>query len=223
MDIENLGEALIEQLVDAGFVKTFADLYRLTKEELLKLERMGDRSAQNIIDAVAESRTRGLDRLLAGLGIRHVGNRVAYVLASQFGSLNALANATEVEMSSVNEIGDVIAKSVHDFFHSDVGRQAIADLKNAGINPKMEKPASTADLLLAGQTVVVTGALEQFERAEIEELIVKLGGKASGSVSKKTSFLVAGETAGSKLDKARQLGVPVLTEAEFLEKIGRKK
>ena len=220
MNVERLGEALIDQLVDKGLLKTFADIYKLTKEQLVELERMGEKSAQNVIDSIDASRERGLDRLLAGLGIRHVGNRVAHVLASHFGSLDAIVKATKEQLAAVHEIGEIIADSVYDFFHNEAGRQAIGALKAVGINPKMGKPAAAAELPLAGQTIVVTGTLEKFERAEIEELIVKLGGKASGSVSKKTSFLVAGENAGSKLDKAKALGVPVLSEAEFLSKIG---
>ena len=222
MDIENLGEALVDQLVDANLVKTFADIYRLKKEQLIDLERMGEKSAQNVIDAIAASRERGLDRLLSGLGIRHVGSRVAYVLASHFGSLDAIGKASEEELSAVNDIGPVIADSVYDSFHNEAGLEAIRQLKAVGIDPKMEKPAGVGQLLLAGQTVVVTGTLEHFGRKEIEDIIVQLGGKISGSVSKKTSFVVAGEGAGSKLGKARELGVPVLTGAEFMKKVGIK-
>jgi DNA ligase (NAD+) len=169
---------------------------------------------------VESSRALGLDRLLAGLGIRHVGNRVAYVLASNFGSLDAIGDATKEQLSSVHEIGDAIAESVHDFFHNEAGKAAIKALKLVGVDPKMEKPASSSNQPLAGQTVVVTGTLAKFARQEIEELIVKLGGKASGSVSKKTSFVVAGENAGTKLDKAKELSVRVLTEQEFVKLIG---
>jgi DNA ligase (NAD+) len=223
MDIENLGEVLVEQLVDAGLVKTFADIFRLRKEQVAGLERMGEKSAQNVIEAIAASRERGLERLLAGLGIRHVGNRVAYVLAKNFGSLDRLSAASTEELSAVNEIGPVIAASVHDFFHGEAGRHVVRQLQEAGIDPKMETASESAGPQpFAGQTLVVTGTLNQMSRQEIEALIVKLGGKASGSVSKKTSFLVAGESAGSKLDKAKELGVPVLSEAEFLEKVGVK-
>jgi DNA ligase (NAD+) len=220
MNIERLGEALLNQLVDAGIVKTFADIYKLTKEKLIELERMGEKSAQNVIDSINASRDRGLDRLLAGIGIRHVGNRVAYVLASHFGSLDAIGKATTEELAEVHEIGEVIAQSVHDFFHNEAGKAAIVALKHVGINPQMEIPAA-ADLPLKGQTIVVSGTLEKLDRNQIEELIVKLGGKAAGSVSKKTSFLVAGENAGSKLDKAKELGVPVLSEEEFISKTKR--
>jgi DNA ligase (NAD+) len=223
MDIENVGEALVDQLVDSGLVKTFADLYRLKKEQLIELERMADKSAQSVIDAIAESKSRGLDRLLAGLGIRHVGNRVARVLAQNFGSLDALEKATIEQLSSVHEIGDVIAQSVHDFFHSPTGSHAISELKSVGIDPHLKVSAApAADLPLAGQTIVVTGTLEKFKRNEIEELIVQLGGRVAGSVSKKTNFVLAGAEAGSKLDKAKDLGVLVLSEEEFLQKIGRK-
>ncbi|MDB5303002.1 MAG: ligase, partial [Phycisphaerales bacterium] len=226
MDLENVGDKLVDQLVDKGLVKTFADLYRLKKEDLLELERMGEKSAQNVLDAIEASRNCGLDRLLAGLGIPHVGNRIAYVLASNFGSLDALCRASVEELLAVNEIGPGIADSVHSFCNNKAGQHVIAELKSVEIDPKMEvvKPAaegSDSALPLAGQTVVVTGTLPTLGRTEVEEMIVKLGGKAAGSVSKKTSFLVAGESAGSKLDKAKELGVAVLTEAEFLKKIGK--
>jgi len=221
MDIENVGDALVDQLVDAGLVKNFADLYRLKKEQVMELERMADKSAQNVIDAIEQSRSRGLDRLLAGIGIRHVGNRVAYVLAQNFGSLDALAKASQEELSAVHEVGDVIADSVHTFFHNPSGKHIVSEFKSVGIDPKMEKRQASGDQLLAGQTVVVTGTLETLKRDEIERLIVDLGGKASGSVSKKTSFLIAGAEAGSKLEKAKDLGVAVLSEKEFLKKIGR--
>jgi DNA ligase (NAD+) len=222
MDIENVGEALVDQLIDAGLVKTFADLYCLTKPQLLDLERMGEKSAQNVIDAIEQSKNRPLERLLAGLGIRHVGNRVAFVLAEHFRSLDALTDATLEQLCSVHEIGDAIAQSVHDFFHSPSGRDTIAQLKSVGVDPTMKSSESARDQLLAGQSIVVTGALEHFSRPQIEELILQLGGRPSGSVSKKTSFVVAGSDAGSKLDKAGQLGVTVLSEAEFLTKIGQK-
>jgi len=221
MDIENIGEAMVDQLIDAKLVKTFADLYRLKKEQLLELERMADKSAQNVIDAIAESRSRGLDRLLAGLGIRHVGSRVALVLAQNFGSLDALGAAGAEQLSSIHEIGDVIAQSVHDFFHSAAGGKTIDELKKVGVDPKMEKPSPAGDRPLEGMTVVVTGAMKTLKRDEIERLIVDLGGKAAGSVSKKTSFVVAGEDAGSKLDKAKELGIEVISEQEFLKRIGK--
>jgi DNA ligase (NAD+) len=219
MDIENVGEALVDQLIGAGLVKTFADLYRLDEAQLIELERMGEKSARNVVESIKASRKQGLDRLLAGLGIRHVGNRVAFVLASHFGSFDKLAAATVEELSEVHEIGDVIAASVHEFFHSDAGRKTIQELKAVDLDPHMKKPPTAeagAALPFAGMTIVVTGTLEKYKRPQIEEMIVKLGGRAGGSVSKKTSFLIAGTDAGSKLDKAKSLGVEVISEDEFL-------
>jgi DNA ligase (NAD+) len=232
MDIEGVGEKLVDQLVDKGLVKTFADLYKLKESDIATLASeatqegktvtrvVGEKTAKKVIDNIEDSRKRPLDRLLAGLGIDHVGNRVAHVLASHFGSLDAIADASQEQLAAVHEIGDVIAESVYRYFHDDVGKQEIKSLKAAGIDPKMDKPAAS-EQLLAGKTIVVTGTLQKFDRQEIEQLITKLGGKASGSVSKKTSFLVAGENAGSKLDKAKELGVDVLTEDDFLKKIGK--
>jgi DNA ligase (NAD+) len=222
MNIEQLGEALIDQLVDHNLVKTFADIYRLKKEDVANLERMAEKSAQNVIDSIAAARERPLDRLLAGLGIRHVGNRVAFVLAQNFGSLDALAAATVEQLNGVHEIGEVIAKSVYEFFHDPAGLDVIRQLQIVGVDPKMEVLPKAADLPLAGQTIVVTGSLAKYKREEIEELIVKLGGRASGSVSKKTSFVVAGADAGSKLEKAKSLNVPVISEEEFDRRIAGK-
>jgi DNA ligase (NAD+) len=230
MDIEGLGDVLVEQLVDRGLVKTFADLYRLECDQVATLSSetdagvtrtIGEKTAKKVCDNIANSRKQGLDRLLAGLGIRHVGNRVAYVLASHFGSLDALAKATQEELSSVHEIGDVIAASVHDFFNNHAGKKTVAELKAVGLDPQFEKPKA-GEMPLMGKTIVVTGALTKFDRKGIEELITKLGGKASGSVSKKTSFVVAGESAGTKLDKAKELGVEVINETEFEKRIGQK-
>jgi DNA ligase (NAD+) len=234
MDIEGVGDKLVEQLVDGGLVKNFADLYRLNLEDIASLgsevtqdgrivkRTVGEKTARKVIDNIAASRERGLDRLLAGLGIHHVGTRVAHVLTAHFGSLDAIAAASREQLSSVHEIGDVIAESVHDFFHNEAGRRTIEQLQAAGVNPKSAVPAAgenAESLPFAGQTIVVTGTLEKFKRQEIEELIVKLGGRASGSVSKKTSFVIAGADAGSKLEKAKELGVPVLTESEFEKRI----
>jgi DNA ligase (NAD+) len=215
-------------------VKTFADLYRLTLDDIATLgsevvqnektvkRTVGEKVAQKVIDNIEGSRKQPLDRLLGGIGIRHVGNRVSYVLASHFGSLDAIADATQEQLAAVHEIGEVIADSVHDFFHNAAGKHVIAELKKVGIDPKMEKPpGDAANQPLAGQTVVITGTLPTLERKAAEDLIIKLGGKASGSVSKKTSFVLAGESAGSKLDKAKELGIPVMDEAAFLKKIGR--
>jgi DNA ligase (NAD+) len=234
MDIEGIGDVLIDQLVERKLVHTFADLYNLKAHDIANItseveqdgktvtRTVGEKVANKVVQNIENSRTKGLDRLLAGLGIHHVGGRVAYVLACHFGDLDAIATATAEQLSAIHEIGPVIAESVHDFFHNPAGKKAVEELKKAGVDPKMEKSTAkgSANLPLAGQTIVVTGTMKRFQRDELERLIVKLGGKASGSVSKKTSFLVAGEKAGSKLDKAKELGVPVLTEQEFLDKIG---
>lgn len=222
MNIERLGEALIDQLVDAGMLKTFADIFRLTKGELLTLERMGEKSADNVITSIAASKDRPLERVMAGIGVRHVGNTVSRLIAKAFGSYDAIGEATVEQLSAIDGMGDVIAKAVCDFFHSEVGKAIIADLKSVGIDPKQDvAKAPDVEQLLAGQSIVVTGTLAKFDRHQIEELIVQLGGKSSGSVSKKTAFVVAGENAGSKLAKAEEMKVPVLTEDEFLAKIGR--
>jgi DNA ligase (NAD+) len=233
MDIEGLGDVLVDQLVESGLVHTFADLYKLKPEQIAALSSeveqggktvkrtTGEKVANKVIDNIAASRWQSLDRLLAGIGIRHVGNRVAYVLASHFGSLDAIEKATTEELSNVHEIGEVIAESVHDFFHNKAGIAAIEALKKIGVDPKLDKPkAAAGELPLAGKTVVVTGTLTKFDRKGIEDRIVQLGGKASGSVSKKTSFVVAGENAGSKLDKAKELGVEVIDEDEFVKRYG---
>ena len=233
MDIEGLGDVLVDQLVEHGLVHTFADLYKLKPDQIATLtseieqggktvtRTVGEKVANKVIENIAASRQQSLDRLLAGMGIRHVGNRVAYVIGSHFGSLDAIEKATTEELSSVHEIGEVIAESVHDFFHNRAGIAAIEALKKAGLDPKLAKPpAAEGALPLAGKTVVVTGTLTKFDRKGIEDRIVKLGGKASGSVSKKTAFLVAGENAGSKLDKAKELSVEVIDEAEFVKRYG---
>ncbi len=229
MDVEGLGDRLIDQLVESGKVRTFADLYKLSVDDIANLESetttgskrtTGEKVAQKVVAKIEGSKQQPLDRLLGGLGIHHVGTRVAHILASNFGSLEALEKTTEEQFSSTNEIGPVIAHSVADFFQSKAGRSAVGALIEVGVNPTFEKPP-VGDQPLAGQSIVVTGTLEKFDRQSIESFIVRLGGKASGSVSKKSAFLVAGENAGSKLDKAKALGVKVLTEAEFVEEFGK--
>jgi DNA ligase (NAD+) len=218
MDIDGLGEKIIDQLVDSGLVGSIPDLYRLTQEQLLELERMGEKSAQNLLEGIAASKGRGLAHLLAGLAIPHVGDGVAHLLATEFGSMDAIADASVERLNAVEGIGPIMAESIHAYFHGEQGRKTVAELRELGLKltedarPK-KKAAGGADL--AGQTFVVTGTLSRYSREDIEELIRKLGGKATGSVSKGTSYVVAGEKAGSKLEKARKLGVPVLTEDEF--------
>jgi DNA ligase (NAD+) len=224
MDIEGLGEKIIEQLVDAGLVSGIPDVYRLTLEELIALERMGKKSAQNLLDGIAASKERGLGRLLAGLAIPHVGDSVADLLAYEFGDIDGLMNATADRLAQINGIGPIMAQAIHDFFQDEHHRNVIEELRTAGVKLTQEKrpaPATTGGADLTGKTIVVTGTLAKYQREEIEALIRQLGGKASGSVSKSTSYLVAGEKAGSKLDKAKSLGVPVLTEDEFDKLIGK--
>ncbi|MGE0756153.1 MAG: NAD-dependent DNA ligase LigA [Pirellulaceae bacterium] len=216
MDIEGLGDKLVEQLVDTGRVQGYGDLYRLKLDDLAGLERMGTRSAQKLVEGIDRSRDRGLARLLNALSIRHVGNRVASILAENFGSMAALQQATPEEISSIHEISDVIAKSVSAFVSSEYGRATIADLAQAGVNMEAPRKArATSTAALTGKTLVVTGTLEKYTRDEIQALIEQHGGRAASSVSKKTDYVVAGAEAGSKLEKAQKLGVRVLTEQEF--------
>jgi DNA ligase (NAD+) len=221
MDIERLGVALIEQLLDAGLVKTFSDLYRLKKDDLLALERMGDKSAQNVLDAIEESKTRPLWRFLAALGIRHVGGQSAEVLADHFGSLEAIMNAGPEDLQAAEQVGPVMAESVYQYFRNARHRAVIDDLLAAGVRPQSPTPKKRTGSL-QGKTLVVTGTLKDFSRQQAEQAIKEAGGKASGSVSKKTDFLVAGEDAGSKLQKARELGVEVIDEARFKELLAGK-
>lgn len=216
MDIENLGEALIDQLVDAGLVKNFADIYTLTKEDLITLERMADKSAQNVIDSIEAAKARPLWRLIAGLGIRHIGVQTAQDLAGHFGSLDAIMNATQADIDAIEQIGEKVAQSVYEFFRDCQNVDCINELLAAGVKPELLKKAKPKGKL-AGKTIVVTGTLQNFTRQQIEEAIRNAGAKTSSSVSKATDFVLAGDNAGSKLDKARQLGVKVITEKEFVE------
>ncbi|MBN1846912.1 MAG: NAD-dependent DNA ligase LigA, partial [Sedimentisphaerales bacterium] len=219
MDIEGLGIALIEQLVAAGLVKSFADLYRLTPAELAGLERMGEKSAANLIAALAASKTRPLARVLGGLGILHVGGRAAEVLADELGSIDALLAADTEHLEQIDEIGPVIAESIYKFTHSDPTRKLIEDLRNVGL--KMPGPTRRKKTggILEGKTVVVTGAVAGHSRGDMEDLVKQQGGRPTGSVSKKTDLVIVGENPGSKLDKARKLGVKTISANEFLTSI----
>jgi len=215
MDIENLGEEIIEQLVDTGLVKTLADIYKLGLNQLANLERMGEQSSRNLLDGIAASKSRGLARLLTGLGLRHVGENVADVLARKFISMKAFAQANEEELAAIEGIGPERAASIRGWFANTTNQELIESLEKAGI--KMDESVSTvvASSALAGKSIVVTGTLIKYGREEIERRLRDLGAKASGSVSKKTDYLLAGEKAGSKLEKARELGVQIITEEEF--------
>ena len=221
MDIEGLGDKLVEQLVDGGLVRDYGDLYRLNLDSVAGLFRMGVKSAENLLEGIAASKNRGLSRLLSALAIRHVGARVASVLAQHFGDMENLRGATIERISSVHEVGPVIARSVFEFLQSESGQTTLDDLKALGVSMKAtERPKSATAGSIAGKTLVVTGTLARHSREEIERLIADHGGRASSSVSKKTDFLIAGEKAGGKLEKANQLGVRVLTEDEFLALLG---
>jgi DNA ligase (NAD+) len=216
MDIEGLGDKLVDQLVSSELVTRFADLYALTVDDLCQLERMGARSAEKLLAGIDASRQRGLARLLNALSMRHVGTRVAQLLAKHFGSMTALQAASAEEIAEIPEIGQVIADSVHGFLHSAYGQSVVEQLAAADVAMEAADQArADADGPLAGKSVVVTGTLEKFTRDEIHALIERHGGRAASSVSSKTNYLVAGAKAGSKLKKAQQLGVPVLSEAEF--------
>ncbi|MFM2108127.1 MAG: NAD-dependent ligase LigA [Pseudomonadota bacterium] len=216
MDIEGLGEQLIEQLVDRGLVTTPADFYKLGLIALAELDRMAEKSAQNVLDALAHSKSTTLPRFIYALGIRHVGESTAKTLARHFGTLDALMAASEEEMLAVEDVGPVVAQSILGFFHDPLNRELIAQLRAAGVHwdeSVVERDAQP----LTGKTFVLTGTLPNLKRDEAQALIEAAGGKVSGSVSKKTSYVVAGEEAGSKLVKAESLGIPVLDEEAFLQ------
>ena len=215
MDIEGLGEALVNQLVEAGFVKSLADIYSLQKDQLLTLERMGEKSAANLLAAIGESRSRPLWRLLNGLGIPHIGVTSARDLAFHFGTMDALRAASVETLLTIHSIGDIMAEAIHGWFAKSANIGLLESLRAAGLNfGESDAPAAPSDNRLAGTTWVLTGTLS-ISREEASEIIRRLGGKVVGGVSKKTTHLLAGEEAGSKLDKARELEIPVLDENEF--------
>ncbi|MCI8474737.1 MAG: NAD-dependent DNA ligase LigA [Oscillospiraceae bacterium] len=221
MDIEGLGPANVENLVNAGLLKTPGDLYSLQAEDVAKLERMGKKSAQNLIEAIEKSKNNDLSKLLNAFGIRQVGQKAAQVLARQFGSMEAIAAAGEEELTAVPDIGAITAQSLTAWFSAPQSRHLLETLRAAGVN--MESRAEPVGDKLAGLTFVLTGELTGFTRKEAGERIQALGGKVSGSVSKKTSFVVAGEAAGSKLRKAQELDIPILDESGFLAMLENEK
>jgi DNA ligase (NAD+) len=220
MDIEGLGDKLVEQLVDAGLVEHVDDLYHLTAEQLAGLERMGEKSAQNLVDALEKSKHTQLARFIFALGIREVGEATARALAGHFGSLDALMEADEEALMEVPDVGPVVAHHVATFFQQPHNREVIQALREAGVRWDESAPAKAAPRPLAGNTYVLTGALESMTRDEAGERLMALGAKVTGSVSKKTTAVIAGEAAGSKLARAEELGVPVMDEAAFLKLIG---
>ena len=218
MDIEGVGPAVMSQLIEREMVRSPADLYFLTKDQLASLERMGDKSAENALRAIDESRGRGLERLLYALGIRQVGQKAGKTLAAHFRTFDALAAASEEELTAIDDVGAVTAGYIRAWLESPQSQHLIGRLREAGVS--MEAVEAPAGDQFKGMTFVLTGALERFTREEATALIEARGGKASGSVSKKTTYVVAGENAGSKLRKAGELGIPVLTEEEFAAMLG---
>jgi DNA ligase (NAD+) len=218
MNIDGLGDALVNQLSERGLVKNVADLYKLTKSDLLSLERMGDKSAQNILNEIGASKKCPLERVIFGLGIRFVGERTAQFLAEHFGSLDAIMKADAEQLQEVAEVGPRIGESIAEFFADPHNRQLVDDLRKAGLaftGKKKEKGTK-----LAGKTFVLTGTLARYSRDDAKKMIEDAGGRVSGSVSKKTDFVVAGSDAGSKLDKAKELGVAVIGENEMEKLVG---
>ena len=218
MNIDGMGGALVNQLTERGLVKNVADIYKLTKDDLLSLERMGDKSAQNILDEIENSKKLPLERVIYGLGIRMVGERTAQFLAEHFGSMEALESAGIEELQDVNEVGPRIAESIVEFFSIAANRKLLERLREARL--KLTGQKKKRGTKLAGKTFVLTGTLEHFTRDEAKKMIEDAGGKVTGSVSKKTDYVVAGADAGSKLDKAKELGVTVINEKEMESVVG---
>ena len=216
MDIEGLGDKLVDQLVDGHVVRTLPDLYRLGLTALSSLDRMAEKSAQNVLAALEKSKSTTLNRFLFGLGIRHVGEATAKDLARHFGTLDAIMDASVEQLLQVRDVGPVVAESIHTFFAQPHNREVVEQLRACGVHWDEGAPAEKAPQVLAGKTVVLTGTLPTLGRDAAKELLEAAGAKVSGSVSKKTSYVIAGAEAGSKLAKAQELGVPVLDEAGML-------
>jgi DNA ligase (NAD+) len=221
MDIEGLGEQLVEQLVDKQVITTAADLYKLGLTSLAALDRMAAKSAQNVLNALEKSKSTTLARFIYALGIRHVGEATAKELASHFGNLDSLLGASEQQLLEVADIGPVVARSIISFLSDPLNRELIEQLRAAGMHWPESARSDDKPKPLQGKTLVLTGTLPTLTRDDAAEMIEAAGGKVAGSVSKKTSFVVAGEEAGSKLAKAQELGVPIIDEAGLLELLGR--
>ncbi|MEK4666188.1 NAD-dependent DNA ligase LigA [Niallia sp. FSL R7-0271] len=223
MNIDGLGERVVSQLFSEKLIEDVADLYKLTYEQLINLERMGEKSVTNLLNAIAASKSNSLERLLFGLGIRHVGAKAAKTIAMEFSNMDALANASVEDLKAINEIGDKMADSIVAFFEQEEAAELIEELKASGVNMEYTGARPVAledsDSVFAGKTIVLTGKLEQLSRNEAKEKIELLGGKITGSVSKKTDLVIAGEDAGSKLTKAEQLGIEVWDEDKLLEEL----
>jgi DNA ligase (NAD+) len=215
MDIEGLGEALIEQLVNHKLIKDVADIYYLKFEDIVNLERMGKKSTLNLLQQIEDSKQRGMERLLIGLDIRHVGERYAKILTNHFRSIEKLAKASVEELDAIPEIGQIVAESIYQWFHDEKNLDVLKRLKEAGVKMVSEETSSELDENFADKTFVLTGKLDSFTRDEAADLIEKRGGRVSNSVSKKTDYLIVGHEAGSKLTKAKELGIKILTEEDF--------
>lgn len=220
MDIEGMGPSVIKKLLAEGLIKSSADIYYLTADELIKLDKLGEKSAENLLDAIEKSKKNDLPRLIYALGIHHIGAGAAKLIAKRAGSIDALFGLTAEELTEINDVGMIMAESVTDFFAQPHTRTLIQKFKDAGVNTDYIGEARSSDAL-EGMTIVVTGTLPTLGRKDATALIEQNGGKASGSVSKKTTYVLAGEAAGSKLTKANDLGIPVIDEAEFMKMIGR--
>jgi DNA ligase (NAD+) len=218
MNIEGMGDALVAQLTDRGLVNNVADIYRLSRADLLKLDRMGEKSAQNVLEEIEASKKLPLERVIYGLGIRFVGERTAQFLAEHFASMDALMKANEEQLQEVNEVGPRIARSIVEFFQEPKNRSLVKQLQDLGL--RLTGTRRERGTQLAGKTFVLTGTLAHFTRDEAKKMIEDAGGRVSGSVSKKTDFVVAGGDAGSKLDKAKELGVKVISEKDMKGLVG---
>ncbi len=210
----DFGYAIIKQLVDRDLLNNISDIYYLKKEDIASLKKSGDKFATNLINAINASKSNSIDKLISALGIRHVGTKSAKILMKEYKSIDNLMKASEISLSFIEDIGEVTAKSVYEFFNQEQTKDLIKKLKNAGVNMKEEGEEET-DNRFQGMTFVLTGTLEKYTRDEASSIIEKFGGKTSGSVSKKTTYVLAGEEAGSKLTKAQELGVQILSETEF--------
>ena len=219
MDIEGLGDALISEFIDRGYIKNIADIYNLTYEQIASLKKNGKKFAQNLMDAIEESKHRDLYRLINSLGIRHVGVKLAKSLTKNYKTMDKLMRASVETLRMKDDIGAITAKSIYKFFRQEQTKDLISRLKKAGVNMSVIETEENSDLRFEGKTFVLTGTLENYSRGDASEIIEKFGGKTSTSVSKKTNYVLAGEDAGSKLTKARELGVQIITEQEFMEMI----
>ncbi|MCL6464816.1 MAG: NAD-dependent DNA ligase LigA, partial [Acidobacterium ailaaui] len=218
MNIEGLGEAVVNQLLERKLVRSIADLYKLDESALLSLDRIGEKTARSLLREIEQSKKARLDRVLYGLGIRFVGERTAQLLAEEFGSMDAILSASQEDLERVNEVGPKVSQAIHEFFREEKNRELVEHLRQAGLTLTAEKRKKTSQL--EGLTFVLTGTLPHLTREEAKAKIEAAGGRVSGSVSKKTSYVVAGEDAGSKLDKAHELKVPVIDELKLLEMLG---